>query len=334
MPPPTLRVTPDDPEYQRAAREESAFWDKPQLFSAEACERAPREAPLQAYTNERLTGHRARTWPEVVATYRRFERALFFGCSALTYERAILRAQPHLSATFIDISPASLARRDDELGAEFPGRVTTVVADLNFESLPAQRYDLIVSSGTLHHLLNIEHVAYQLNNALTTDGVLFVQDYVGEHKLLFRPEKRALYEAFLQRGVTARDIPRSTYVDWPETSGAPFSPFEAIRSEDTLAVLARELVEVSVRAVGALTMLLVFTKAGADDAGRYEPFGEYPWRRHPYSLRRRLRVAFGRDRRPAMSRRFIDELCFLDALMTDSRLLLPGNAFAIYRKRR
>ncbi len=292
-----------------------------------------RDAPLQAYTNERLTGHRSRIWPDVVATYQRFERALFFGCSALSYERAILRAQPGLAATFMDISPASLARREDQLGPEFPGRITTVVADLNFEQLPDRTYDLIVSSGTLHHLLNIEHVAYQLNRALTPDGVLFVQDYVGECKLRFRPEKRSLYQLFLERAIAAADIPASTYVDWPETSDAPFSPFEAIRSEDTLDVLARELVEVRVRTVGALTMLLVFTKIGDEDAARYEPFGEYAWRRHPYGWRRRLRAALGRDRRPAMSQRFVRELCLLDALMTDSRLLLPGNAFAVYRKR-
>ncbi len=43
-------------------------------------------------------------------------------------------------------------------------------------------YDLIVSSSTLQHLINVEHAAAQMNRVLTPGGYVFPDDLVGDSR--------------------------------------------------------------------------------------------------------------------------------------------------------
>jgi SAM-dependent methyltransferase len=232
----------------------------------------------------------------------------------------------------MDISAGSLERRQSELAPQFPGRVSVERADLNFAVLPEQAYDVIVSSGTLHHLINIEHAAHQLKRALRPGGHLFVQDYVMEDRLQFSPTRRAIFEVLIARGKARGDLPHSTTVRWPAPDDPELSPFEAIRAEDTLAVLDGTLERISMNGSGALTFLLILLRTDDADARRFDNVGQHMRREAPYSLRRRVRAALGRERRPAMSQRFQKELLLMDSVCIDSDLLTPANVFAVYRR--
>ena len=333
MSPPSFRVQPADEHYLAASRAEAAFWDKPQFFSAEACAGTPRSAPFNAYTNQRLTGDPAVRWFETLQRHGVFRDGLFFGCSAVAHEARILELNPELSCLFMDISPASLERRATELGSRFPGRVSVVPADLNFAALPEAAYDVIISGGTLHHLVNIEHAAYQINRALRPNGWFFLQDYVMEDRLQCSEARKAMFEAMVARGKRRGELPPSTEIHWPAPDAPELSPFEAIRAEDTLAVLEATLERVDVRGSGALTGLLLFLRLSEDDARRFDNPGQHLWHERPHSWRRRLLASLGRQRRPAMSKHFQDEIILLDALCIDSGLLTPFNAFGTFRKR-
>jgi SAM-dependent methyltransferase len=333
MPDPALRVQLNDAAYLKAAEAEAAFWDKPQFFSTEACAATPRGAPFDAYTNKRFTGDPAVPWFETLQRYGTFLDGLFFGCSAISHETRILELNPGLTCTFMDISSASLERRMAELGPRFARRVRTEQADLNFAALPASTYDVIVSSGTLHHLINIEHAAHQMSRALRPGGYLFLQDYVMEDRLQFSSERKAVFEALLSRGKDRGALPHSATAVWPAADDPTLSPFEAIRAEDTIAVLDATLDRVDLRGAGALNALLTFVRFDERDAAKYDSMSQHLWHPRPHSLRRRLSVALGRSRRPAMSRRFQDELLALDAVCIDSELLTPCNAFGVYRRR-
>ena len=330
-----MRVRADDVEYQRLAVREAEFWDRPQFFSSEAMEAVAPDAPFVRYNNERLTGDPRVPWYETIPHYGQFKRGLFLGVSGMVQEARVLQQNPSLRLTFIDISPASLEKRRSELGTRFAGRVDASQADLNFLDMPEASYDVIVSAGALHHVINIEHVAQQIARSLTPGGYFFLQDYVAEDKFQFSAGTRRLWETMIEAAKRRGDVPRSWRTAWPELAGwesSVFSPFEAIRAEDTIPVLDAHLQRLSLRTSGALTGLLVFVKLDEDDARSFESPMAHARRRKPYSPRRRLRVWRGQELAPAMAPAFQRELFLLDGLMCDSGILRPFNAFAVYRR--
>lgn len=66
--------------------------------------------------------------------------------------------------------------------------------DLNFIQLSPNTYDFILCHGVLHHLINLEHVLTQINNALTEDGLLLIYEYVGETRWQFSKDRMDILE--------------------------------------------------------------------------------------------------------------------------------------------
>src|SRR5262249_56576432 len=68
-------------------------------------------------------------------------------------------------------------------------RVRFVRVDLNFVQLPRERYDVVWSSGTLHHLTNLEHLLDQVAVTLRPGGLFALHDYVGETRFAYHPRR-------------------------------------------------------------------------------------------------------------------------------------------------
>ena len=169
-----LRVTADDPDY-RAAAAEAAFWQRPHPFGMESRDGKPTPlGPLERHTNIRFTGDPRVRWEDTICRHRTFRRGLALGTSSIESEARILATNPSLHLTFVDISGGPLRRGQDVLGARFPGRVSTLVADLNFAEFDAAQYDLVVSSASIHHVTNLEFCAAQIDRALSGDGYFFL----------------------------------------------------------------------------------------------------------------------------------------------------------------
>ena len=324
-----LRVTPDDAEYRRLAAAEAEYWSSPVPFALEALEERFSEGPVDRYTNVRFTGDRGVGWHETIARHGPFRRGLVLGLSALRVEGRILETNPGLHLTFLDLSEGSLARRTDVLGARFPGRVATRCADLNFTELEPDAYDVIVSSSSLHHVTNLEHLAWQINAALTPDGWFFLNDYVGEPRFQFASTKRRVFEAVHDREV-ARTPGRRPGCNWMDASD--LSPFCGVRSDEVLPVLRKHLDEAEVRTAAALTVALMRSKPADGATVRPPGLG----RRMTDAAVRRALALFGRlpAARVPVSKQLLDELMLTGDMLTDAGLILPGTAFATYRKRR
>jgi SAM-dependent methyltransferase len=248
------RVSPDDPEYRRLASAEAAFWDQPQPYSLESLERVGADGPIEQYVNARYMGHPDRHWWDAIPAAGPFRRGLVLGTSSMTAEAEILANNSDLHLTFVDISPGALARRADEFGRKFPGRVATVTADLNFVELARGEYDLVVSAASLHHITNLEYLAEQIATALRPSGRFFLQDYVGEPRFQFSAEKKRAFEAF-HDGYLRREMPaRTPGLVWWDSSD--LSPFCGVRSDEVLGVLGARLAPVAVRTSGALIVPL------------------------------------------------------------------------------
>jgi SAM-dependent methyltransferase len=322
-----LRVRHDDPHYQDLARAEAEFWAKPHPFGLESIERNPVDDPINLWMNARFTGDPRTPWEATVSRHGPFRRGLILGTSALNVEACILETNPTLHVTFMDISAGALARRQEILGARFPGRVATETMDANFLDLPPDTFDCIASSASIHHVTNLEYLAYQLNRSLTDEGWFFLQDYVGEPQFQFDSGKRLVVEALLR---DATPVERRCEMCWKDTSD--LSPFCGLRSNEILPVLRQHLAEQSVRTAGALSVALMrYTRR--DPTPLPEPSAPVrAWRALDDTLRRFRGL-------PPRARLYIpaallDDLLRVGDILADAGVIAPGNAFAIYRKRK
>ena len=314
-----------DEDYLRQAKEETAFFDQPRMMGIDM------ESPvMDAYVNEVNTGDKDLPWFETIPSYGNFQRGCALGAEGTKQRARILQQNPSLHLTIYDISKESLAKLQRELGSQFPGRVVTKVTDLNFVALPENAYDLFISSSCLHHLYNLEHVAFQINRSLTSDGYMFLDDYVGEARFQFSHEKKRMFEqAFTE--ATARIRPaRHWRIVWPDLDNWTFSPFEALRSDETLGIFRRYLTEVKVRTAGAIVGLILLAVRPPTPLMRPQTTKD--------ALLRRL-VTFKswllRDggSRLEISTKLAKRLLPLDRQVSEAGTLTPTIGFAIYRKR-
>lgn len=311
----TFRVSEDDEEYIQMLREEEEFWDSraETLLSMK-----PRPA-AQRYVNERFTGDPDKLWYEVIGDEGEFTNGCAFGAGPGKVEESLLRRHPQLRLTIFDISGDALARLQTRLDGQFPGRAETRKQDLNFVDLQSEAYDLAVANSSIHHLVNLEHVAFQVNRSLTPDGRFFMADAIEESYFQFAEEKKRIFEMFHN---ATRDASEPGYkMDWPSRDNWKYSPFESVRSGDILEVFERYLLPLRVKTSGALLAMELFMIMN-DSRGRIRSALE---RLRTMVVGRRLSLAHRISRG--------ELLYLLDGLLCDSGRLVPGTAFGIYGKR-
>lgn len=132
--------------------------------------------------------------------------------------------------------------KEENINVEF------MVSDLNNDSLPENTYDLIIASGALHHIGNLEHLFEQISRSLTSDGVFFASDYMGPNHMQWTEQQLGIMNAILALfpDQYAKVLHRNDEVI-KEISRIPLSifyehdPSEGIRSADIFDVMAEYL---------------------------------------------------------------------------------------------
>lgn len=313
-----------DEQYLEQLRAETDFWDQ----FPDPLTRAIPLPRIRRYENERLTGDPERQWFEVISDYGPFTSGCILGAGPGEVETELLLRNPELHLTVYDISGDSLQRLEDSLSPDVAGRVETRKEDLNFATLPAETYDLVVTISSVHHIVNLEHLAYQINQCLKPHGYVFMRDTVGESYFQFSEEKRRLYQTFLD--ATQDGSGRRGTVHWPDRGDWQHSPFESIRSDEILGVFRRYLHEEQVTTSASLLMLLLFEQPEVVQRNSLLRRALNRVRQSPLArLRRLLNSQVDLERQIARG----DLLFLLDSILCDTGYLRPGLAFGIYRKR-
>lgn len=128
-----------------------------------------------------------------------------------------------------------------------------IYADLNHDDLPENTYDLIIASGSLHHIENLEHLFSQVNQSLTCDGIFFANDYMGPSHMQWTDLQLGLMDAILEmlpdryRRCLHRDNePTKNISRVPLAAFQRSDPSEGVRSADIFNVIEDhlELIEV------------------------------------------------------------------------------------------
>jgi len=111
--------------------------------------------------------------------------------------------------TAVDASAGMLAVLADKARAAGVANLRTLHCDIAHAVFPAARFDLIVSSMTLHHISDVPHVLRTLRPALRTGGWIALADLDAEDGS-FHSDKTGVYHNGF-----ARDTVRA----WLEASG-------------------------------------------------------------------------------------------------------------------
>jgi ubiquinone/menaquinone biosynthesis C-methylase UbiE len=229
---PAMRVRADDPAYRWKADAEARYWGRPWF------EQKNLGGTLASFSNRNLTGDPTRSWLDDLIARGPFGSAAMLGCDEDPLEASWMRAGASARLDVYDLSAEVIRRRR----ARAPRGVRFLQADLNFAHLPTERYDVIWSSGCLHHLVNLEHLMDQVSRALRPGGLFAFHDYVGENRFHFDLRRLARANAALC------EVPVRFRRNGPDTISrdqiAEYrSPFCALRSEEVLST-ARERFQV------------------------------------------------------------------------------------------
>lgn len=107
--------------------------------------------------------------------------------------------------------------------------------DLNFMELPKNKFDFIYCNAFIHHIVNLEHLFFQIHESLTADGVLIVYEYAGENKWQWSEEKYSLlkteFEKNLSKEIVGVTCKRKSQHFMSER------PFESIRSSEIHSII-------------------------------------------------------------------------------------------------
>jgi 2-polyprenyl-3-methyl-5-hydroxy-6-metoxy-1,4-benzoquinol methylase len=168
--------------------------------------------------------------------------ALDLGCGAGWFALELARGgmnvdgfdiSPRLIAIAKTISQESEESSDPELHGDF-GSTNFRVVDLNRVSLEENKYEAVVSWGTLHHIQRLDHLLREIKKSLKPGGTFIFYEFIGYH---------GLAKAFPVVLKAAELVPRwlgrlkKTRV---KVKGPLISPFEGVSREHILELGRRE----------------------------------------------------------------------------------------------
>lgn len=320
-------VTADDPVYQEALAAEAAFWADPGVYPIADVLASITTGPVREHHNRRLTGRANDDWHTVIGEFGPFQRGLILGCGSIVEEQRILASLPDVAFELIDIDEEGLKRRRAAFGEPgSSGRVTCRVADLNFATFTANSYDVIISASTVHHIVNLEELAQSINEGLTNDGFFFLHDHTGASGFRFPERQKGIFEAICARERLRTGNSSFPVAAWKDVDNHDFSPFEAVRSADTVRVFGEHLSEVRRRHTGTILSLMLFSDLVRDLDTSAIIARERKRRRDSEALPNIWELT--------LSAECIGELCLFDDVVTDAELFPPMTTFAVYRKKR
>jgi SAM-dependent methyltransferase len=221
----------------------------------------------------------------------------------------LLRAQGcRMSLTCLDVNEAVLRQAEQEAAARgVPFRA--VIQDANTLSLESAAYDVVVAYASLHHFLDLERVAAQVNRALRPDGIFVTVDIPTRNGYLMWPETLDLVNAIWRSLPAAYKVAHTgfaapTPVEHRDNVDYSAGSFECINSEAILPALDRHLVRESFVPTLSLARRFFDTQFGPN----------YDWSR-------------------PLDRAIFEFVMTLNEHLLDSGTLRPETFFGAYRKR-
>lgn len=171
------------------------------------------------------------------------ERSMELGCGSATLSLELHALGATREVEGLDASPERIAEAETRRTASrVPGRFWA--GDVNTLKLEAGRYDLIVSSHSYHHFLELERINEQVLRALTPGGLFILEEFVGPTQFQWTDAQievtKALMALIPERYRMLRWGAVKPYEGRPTVADVvAASPFESIRSSEIVPLFER-----------------------------------------------------------------------------------------------
>lgn len=197
---------------------------------------------VRAYINQRVSGDSAVNWVDAFARDFGvgFERGLNLGCGAGDLEAHALSIGLCREFLSIDISEAAL----DKARHRLPDRVSFLCSDINRVELAPASFDVAFAASSLHHFHDLPGVFDQVRSALRPGGYFVFDEFVGPSLFQWRDRQLEVINMVLaalprrlrrdRRGIFSKDRVYRRPLDGTSLD----SPFEAVRSEEIMPLVA------------------------------------------------------------------------------------------------
>jgi SAM-dependent methyltransferase len=149
-------------------------------------------AEVRAYLNRLSTGSpycdwltwfKAHWFPPAPGGESR--QCLVLGCGDGWLERALVADRPDLRVDASDVAPGAVARAIETARALGIDTIEYSVRNLDRDTLPANRYDLVIAHSVLHHVAELEHAFDQIGASLRPGGLMVVNEFIGPRHLQY-----------------------------------------------------------------------------------------------------------------------------------------------------
>jgi SAM-dependent methyltransferase len=190
------------------------------------------------------------------------ERSFDLGCGSGGKSLELWQAGLTRWVEGVDISVDRVAageQRRQQLGV--PGGFC--VGDANAVQLAPGAYELIFSSHSFHHFLDLERVFAQVVQALTPTGFFVLEEYIGPTQFQWTDAQLRHTEALLRTLPRRLRLYADGQVKWAEGRPTPaevaaVSPFEAIRSAEIWPLFQQHFEVITVRPTGGTVQHLLY----------------------------------------------------------------------------
>jgi SAM-dependent methyltransferase len=169
-----------------------------------------------------------------------FERSLSVCCGDGAHELGMARTGKVRFLRAFDLSEGAIAQAKAAFEkAKIPNdNYAFEVADANDLQMD-DRFDLILTTGALHHVTNLEGLLAKLSSMLRPEGYFVTLEYVGPNRFQWTDTQLSVIHGILQQ-LDPRYLKESGRIEFGRPSIPDFiaiDPSEAVRSEDVLRLL-------------------------------------------------------------------------------------------------
>jgi SAM-dependent methyltransferase len=169
-----------------------------------------------------------------------FERSLSVCCGDGAHELGIANTGRVRFIRGFDISEGAISQANSNFVKAAISKASYAFEVADADNLKMEdRFDLILSTGALHHVTNLEKLLSRLSSMLGIDGYFVVLEYVGPNRFQWTDTQLSVINGILQQ-LDQRYLKENTRIDLGRPSIVDFmaiDPSEAVRSEDVLRLL-------------------------------------------------------------------------------------------------
>jgi SAM-dependent methyltransferase len=172
-----------------------------------------------------------------LAHYGPFGHIAELGCGDGNFVHFLLRTDSNLKIDAYDVSLASLDRTRTLIAPlEGQERARLLRIDLNAEPLPHNLYDAVLTSGSMHHIQNLDFCFGNIRRSLKAGGLLWLNDYVGPNRFQWSDTQMRLANELLAM-VPPRWRLRDRVTRYDAEGMRNLDPSEAVASQHIPAAL-------------------------------------------------------------------------------------------------